>query len=168
MLPCLISTVKSCTRRILHSVLAMKIGQAPTECYTEHIKHTQATKDYWVKCPAMTQSSRGTKRRHYLEFHLLYHNCIALCSYASNPDMLHRQDLATSSLEHVPVFQQASWQLSTGCKFVIVFRIRNISHTADHLPGLLCCLAYCKQSKTGGAKGRGMRLMYACLLRSVV
>ena len=27
-----------------------------------------------VKCPAMTQSSRGAKRRHYLEFHPLYHS----------------------------------------------------------------------------------------------
>ena len=26
------------------------------------------------KCPAMTQSSRGAKRRHYLEFHPLYHS----------------------------------------------------------------------------------------------
>jgi len=29
-------------RPILDSVLAMKMGQAPAECYTEHMKHTQA------------------------------------------------------------------------------------------------------------------------------
>ena len=47
MLPQLISTVKSCTRLILHSVLVTKMGQAtPTESYTKHytecMKHTQA------------------------------------------------------------------------------------------------------------------------------
>ena len=35
MLACLISTVKSCTRPTLHSVLATNMGQAPTESYTE-------------------------------------------------------------------------------------------------------------------------------------
>ena len=41
----LISTVKVMyTRPILHSVLATKIGQAPTESYTERMTHTQATR----------------------------------------------------------------------------------------------------------------------------
>ena len=35
---------KTCTRPILHSALAMKMGQAPTESYTERMKHTQATR----------------------------------------------------------------------------------------------------------------------------
>ena len=34
---------KSCRRPILHSLLAMKMGQAPTESYTERMKFTQAT-----------------------------------------------------------------------------------------------------------------------------
>ena len=39
----LLSTAKWYTRPILHSVLATKIGQAPAESYTKHMKHTQAT-----------------------------------------------------------------------------------------------------------------------------
>ena len=35
---------KTCTRPILHSALATKMGQAPTESYTERMKHTQATR----------------------------------------------------------------------------------------------------------------------------
>jgi len=35
----LISTAKWCTRLILHSVLATKMGQAPAESYTECMKH---------------------------------------------------------------------------------------------------------------------------------
>ena len=34
---------ESCTRPILHSALATKMGQAPTESYTERMKRTQAT-----------------------------------------------------------------------------------------------------------------------------
>ena len=34
---------ESYTRPILHSVLAMKMAQAPTESYTERMKRTQAT-----------------------------------------------------------------------------------------------------------------------------
>ena len=36
-------TVKSYTRQILHSVLAIKMGQAPTESYIEHTKNNYAT-----------------------------------------------------------------------------------------------------------------------------
>ena len=35
---------KTRTRPILHSALATKMGQAPTESYTERMKHTQATR----------------------------------------------------------------------------------------------------------------------------
>ena len=35
---------KSSMRSILHSVLATKIGQVPTESCTKHMKHTQATR----------------------------------------------------------------------------------------------------------------------------
>ena len=42
MLSRLISAVKSCTGPILHSVLATKMGPAPTESYTECMKDTQA------------------------------------------------------------------------------------------------------------------------------
>ena len=35
---------KTCTRPILYSALATKMGQAPTESYTERMKHTQATR----------------------------------------------------------------------------------------------------------------------------
>ena len=35
---------KTCTRPILHSALATKMAQAPTESYTERMKHTQATR----------------------------------------------------------------------------------------------------------------------------
>ena len=73
------STVKSCTRPILCSVLATKMGQVPTESYTECVRHTQTTShdSKWLlndKCPAMTQSSRGAKRWHYFKFHPLYHS----------------------------------------------------------------------------------------------
>jgi len=37
-----LSTVKWCTRLILHSMLATKVGQAPAESYTKHMKHTKA------------------------------------------------------------------------------------------------------------------------------
>ena len=79
----LISTVKSYTGPILHSVLAMNMGQAPTESYTKHLharshdtkrmpsdKHENAQLS---SCGAK-QSSCGAKRRHYLEFHHLYHS----------------------------------------------------------------------------------------------
>ena len=35
---------KTCTRPILPSALATKMGQVPTESYTERMKHTQATR----------------------------------------------------------------------------------------------------------------------------
>ena len=38
----LLSAAKWCTRLILHSVLATKMGQAPAESYTKCMKHTQA------------------------------------------------------------------------------------------------------------------------------
>ena len=38
----LLSTAKWYTRPILHSVLAIKMGQAPAESYTKRTKHTQA------------------------------------------------------------------------------------------------------------------------------
>ena len=70
---------ESCTRPILHSALATKMGQAPTESYTERMKHTQATRHDSKGLPSdkrenAQQSSRGEKRRHYLEFHPLYHS----------------------------------------------------------------------------------------------
>jgi len=37
-----LSTAKWCRRRILHSVLATKRGQASAESYTEHMRDTQA------------------------------------------------------------------------------------------------------------------------------
>jgi len=38
----LLSTAKWCTKQILHSILATKMGQVPAESYTKHMKHTQA------------------------------------------------------------------------------------------------------------------------------
>ena len=40
---CLISTVKTCTRPTLHSVLVSMMGQVPTESYTECKKHAQVS-----------------------------------------------------------------------------------------------------------------------------
>ena len=34
---------KTCTRLILHSALATKMGQVPTDSYTKHMKHAHAT-----------------------------------------------------------------------------------------------------------------------------
>ena len=54
---------------ISHSVLAMKLEQAPAESYTERMKHNQAKKheskrllsDKRENSKAVTQSSHGTK-----------------------------------------------------------------------------------------------------------
>ena len=76
------STVRVIYETILHSALPAKMGQAPTESYTERMKRTQATShdskglpsDKRENAATMTQSSHGAKRRHYLEFHPLYHS----------------------------------------------------------------------------------------------
>ena len=44
MLSRLLSPAKWYTKLILHSVLATKMGQAPAQSYTEHMKHTPATR----------------------------------------------------------------------------------------------------------------------------
>ena len=67
------------TRLILHSALATKVGQAPTERYTERMRLTQAIqamipKGYQVTNVKMTQNFSCSERWHYLEFHHLYYS----------------------------------------------------------------------------------------------
>ena len=68
---------------ILHSLLATKMWQMPTESYTvsECMKHIQAesrdSKGSWVtsvKILSSVQSSHGAKRQQFLELHCLHHS----------------------------------------------------------------------------------------------
>ena len=82
---CLLSIAKWYTRPILHSALATKMGQAPAGSYPERINHIPAIRhdskrllsdkreNTYIHI-AVTQSSRGVKRWHYLELHRLYHS----------------------------------------------------------------------------------------------
>ena len=102
MLSHLLLAAKWYTRLILHSVLATEMGQVPVrelhrvyETYLGWSHYSKRLLRQAWKYPAVTQSSRGVKRQHYLELHCLYH------SYPTAVKLRTRQVGLTSPLEHV-------------------------------------------------------------------